>query len=73
MRKNFTVGVSEHWNRLLREVVESPSMEIFRTQQGIYLCDPLWGFCFSRGVGLSGLLRSLPTPVILWFYVYIGR
>ena len=31
-RKNFfTVRVMEHWNRLLREVVESPSMEIFKT------------------------------------------
>ncbi|KGL81213.1 hypothetical protein N309_07928, partial [Tinamus guttatus] len=32
LRKNFlTVGVTEPWNRLPREVVESPSLEIFRT------------------------------------------
>jgi len=33
MRKNFfTLRVTEHWNRLLRGVVESPSLEIFKTR-----------------------------------------
>jgi len=32
MRKNFfTLRVTEHWNRLPREAVESPSLEISQT------------------------------------------
>ena len=42
MRKNFfTVGVTEHWNRLLIEFVECPSMEIFKSYLYAYLCDLL--------------------------------
>jgi len=33
MRKNFfPLGVTEHWNKMPREVVESPSLEIFKTR-----------------------------------------
>ena len=41
MQRNFTVGVTEHWNRLLREVVDSPSLEIFETCLDAYLCSLL--------------------------------
>ena len=37
----FTVRMTKHWNRLPREVVESLSMEIFKTYQDTYLCDLL--------------------------------
>ncbi|GAB0178558.1 hypothetical protein GRJ2_000321100 [Grus japonensis] len=42
MRKNFfTVRVTEHWNRLPREAVESPSLEIFKTHLDVILCNLL--------------------------------
>jgi len=42
MQKNFfTVRVMEHWNRLPREVVDSPALEIFRTRLDAYLCSLL--------------------------------
>jgi len=61
MRKSFfTVRVMEHWNRLPREAVESPSLEIFRTSLANFLC-----ICCRKPilaeVGLNILQRSLPA------------
>jgi len=42
MRKNFfPLRVMEHWNRLPREAVESPSLEIFKTHLDKILCSLL--------------------------------
>jgi len=42
MRKNFfPLRVTAHWNRLPREIVESPSLEIFKTRLDQVLCSLL--------------------------------
>jgi len=41
-RKNFfPLRVTEHWNRLPGEAVESPSVEIFKTRLDKVLCSLL--------------------------------
>jgi len=41
MRKNFTLSVAEHWNRLSRGVVDSPSLETFKIHLDAFLCSLL--------------------------------
>jgi len=42
MRKSFLpLRVTEHWNRLPRELVDYPSLEIFKTCLDTFLCSLL--------------------------------
>lgn len=64
MQNSFTVSVTEYWNGLRREIVESPSLEIFMIHLDSYLCDLVQGTQFSRGVRLD-IQSSLPSPSVL--------
>lgn len=61
----FTFRVTEYLNRLPREVLESPSLEILKTWLDVILCNLLQVNLLSQGVELDDLQRSLPTPAIL--------
>jgi len=66
MRKNFfPLRVTEPWPRLPREVVESPSLEIFKIRLDAVLCSLLWVTLLRQGVGPDDPQRSLPTSAIL--------
>jgi len=55
----------EPFDRLPREAVESPSLEIFQHCLDAVLCSLLWVTLLGQGVGLGDPQRALPTPTIL--------
>jgi len=63
----FTVRLTGHWHRLPREVVQSPSLEIFKTSLDMVLGNRLSLSLLKHGVEPDGLQRCLPTSNSLWF------
>jgi len=66
MQKNFvTVRVTEHWNRLPRGAVDSPSLGNIQDPSRLLPVQPAVGNLLCSGVRFDDLWRSLPTPTIL--------
>jgi len=60
------VRVAELWNRLPREMVGSPSLELSKPTW-MLSCATCFREAASAGLGLGDLQGSLPTPRVLWF------
>jgi len=57
--------VTEHWQRLPRQVVESPPLEIFKSCLDMVLGNQLLVALLEQAVGADGLQSSLPSSTIL--------
>jgi len=70
VRKNFfTERIVRYWKRLSREMVESPSLNVFKKRVDVALWDMVqqaW-WCWVDS-WTSWCERSFPTLIILWFY-----
>jgi len=53
--------VVRHWHRLPREVVDAPSLEVFKARLDGALSNLVWW----KGVGTRRYIRSLPFQTIL--------
>ncbi|KAK4815339.1 LOW QUALITY PROTEIN: hypothetical protein QYF61_000171, partial [Mycteria americana] len=62
-RHFFTVRVTKHWHRLPRVVVESPSLEIFRSHLDMVLGNQLWAV---NQVSLQCNLHAMINKLGLW-------
>jgi len=61
----FTLRVTEHWNRLPREAVDSPSLEIFKTLLDAILSSLMKMSLLRQGFGQDDTQMFLSIPTFL--------
>lgn len=62
-RSGNTVRLTKHWQRLPQEMVESPSLKVFKSHQDTVLGKWLWEALLEQDVGLGDLQRSHPGSI----------
>ncbi|KAK4816119.1 hypothetical protein QYF61_011355 [Mycteria americana] len=74
IRKHFfTVRVTEHWHRLPRDVMESPSLEILKSHLDAVLGNRLWVALLEQGIPSKcrNTAQSMISSVISIIYCII--
>lgn len=61
--------VFDFWKRIPRFDVESPTLEIFKTQLDMALSNLLWLTLLCEGVEPTTLPRCIPSSSSLWWCV----
>lgn len=64
---NFTFSLREQWHRLLREVVGSPLLEIFKRNLEMVMGNWLYVSLLEPRVGSDDFQRCFPHSGILWY------